>query len=37
MIEDERVDLRMPAGVGPPEEGAQLNVHAPSDAVTLRE
>jgi thiamine transport system ATP-binding protein len=37
VIEDERVDLRLSSGVAPPAEGAQLKVHAPSDAVTLRE
>ena len=36
MIQDSRVDLRLPAGVAPPEEGSELNVHAASDAVSLR-
>jgi thiamine transport system ATP-binding protein len=37
LIEGARVDLRMPAGVAPPGERANLDVHAASDAVTLRD
>ena len=36
LIEDERVDLRLPAGAAPPSEGSSLRVHAGSDAITLR-
>jgi ABC-type sugar transport system ATPase subunit len=32
-IEDERVDLRLPAGVAPPVEGANLKVHAASHVI----
>jgi ABC-type sugar transport system ATPase subunit len=35
-IEDERVDLRLPAGIDPPEGGSSLRVHAGAAAVTLR-
>ena len=34
-IENQRVDLRLPAGTAPPVEGASLKVHAP-EAITLR-
>jgi thiamine transport system ATP-binding protein len=35
-IENERVDLRLAAGVAPPLEGTRLRVHAGSEAVTLK-
>jgi energy-coupling factor transporter ATP-binding protein EcfA2 len=35
-IEDERVDLRMPAGMAPPSAGSNLKVHATTDALFLR-
>lgn len=35
-IEDQRVDLRLPAGVAPPVEGSSLKVHAGPEVVTLR-
>ena len=36
VIEEERVDLRLPAGAAPPVEGASLRVHAASDVISLR-
>lgn len=35
-IEEERVDLRLPAGAAPPLEGSSLRVHATSEALLLR-
>ena len=34
-IRNERVDIRLPAGMAPPQQGSNMRVHAAADAVTL--